>query len=83
MTLFSQRPAEKRNYRQILTGDTISSAAWTLTPGGTLGTPVNESTQSTVSVSALLDGRDYTFTCHIVAASLQEFEGVAKIEVRS
>lgn len=83
MKVYSQGPLEKRDHRQKIVGDTIGSAAWYITPEGpTLGTPVNEATQSTVRLSGVPDGGVYELRCHITGASGQEYDGYARIEGR-
>ena len=78
---FEQDPNEAIDYVQPITGDTVASATWTITPAATLGTPVNVSASSKVRVSGLTLGKEYALTVHITGASGQQFE--ASIAIRA
>jgi len=83
MNFWTQDPLEKLNYKQEISGDTISSTAWTITPSGpTIGTPVNTTTATTAMISGLTEGVSYTVNIHIICASGQEFDPSARIECK-
>lgn len=72
---WEQDPNEKVFYRQQITGDTVASAVWSITPAGpTLDGQSEGADYSRIKVSALTINKKYTLTCHIVGASGQEFE---------
>lgn len=78
---YTQWPAEKLFYEQRIEGDTVKSADWSITPTGpTLDGKANTTTSSKILVSGLAAGTTYLLRSHIVGASGQEFEGVARIE---
>jgi len=84
MNIWPQGPNAKRDYRLTVVGDTIADADWSITPTGpTLGTPVNETTQSTVRVSGIEQGKGYVLGCHIVMGTGQEDDGYCQIEGRT
>jgi len=81
MNYWTQDPNESLKYRQTITGDTVSSATWSISPvGPTVGAPTNASTTSTVLVSGVSDNVLYTLTAKITGASGQIKEGAAKIQ---
>ena len=77
---YEQDPQEVRDYVQPLTGDTVSSASWTLSPSATLGAAVNTSASSKVRVSGLTLGKTYTLTAQITGASGQVYESSTVIK---
>jgi len=83
MNFWTQDPAEKLKYRQEISGDEISTVAWTISPAGpTIGTPVNTTTATTVLISGLTEGVTYTLNVHIACTSGQEFDPSARIECK-
>lgn len=83
MNFWTQDPTEKIKYKQEISGDTISSAVWTITPAGpTIGTPVDTTLETAVLISGLTEGVSYTVNVHIVCASGQEFDPSARIECK-
>lgn len=60
MNYFEQTANETLAYRQDITGDTITSASWTISPGATLSTQELTDTSTTVMISGLTPGTIYT-----------------------
>ncbi len=82
--IWTQRAGEKLDYRQVIRGDTVASATWSINPTGpTLGEPVNTENSSTVRVSGLSADTDYTLKPHIVGGSGQEFEAKEDVIIQA
>lgn len=75
MKSWDQDPAEKLFYREQITGDTVASAVWSISPAGpTLDSQSEGADWTRVRVSGLTIDKQYTLTVHIVGASTQEYE---------
>jgi hypothetical protein len=76
MKAFTQDPGEKLDYRQTVSGDTVASATWTISPatGVTLDNQADAAGYTMIRVSGLTLATKYTLTCHIVGTSGQEYE---------
>jgi len=83
MNSYTQGPREKVHYKQVITGDTLVSADWSIDPLGPTIQKLTTSADSTVcSVSGLRTGVSYKLTCHLVCASGQEFDPSAVIRCK-
>lgn len=82
--IFKQGHNEKRRYQQPLDDDVISSVTWSISPSGpVLGTPINTDTTTTVRVSGLTAGTDYSLDVHIVATSGDEYDMETPVTLRA
>lgn len=83
MNVYTQGPREKVDYKQPITGDTISSATWSIEPAGP--TVVERATADDYTIcrlSGLRDGVEYILRCHLICTSGQEFEPFARVKCK-
>ncbi|MGJ5817053.1 phage fiber-tail adaptor protein [Paludibaculum fermentans] len=74
MNYFTQADTEKLAYRQSIAGDTITNAAWTITPSATLAPQATTADTATCMVSGLTSGTTYTLTVLMTCGSGQIVE---------
>jgi hypothetical protein len=74
MNYFEQSATEKLAYSQTISRDTITTAAWTITPSATLAPQATTTDTATCMVSGLTSGTTYTLTVLMTCGSGQIVE---------
>jgi hypothetical protein len=81
MTYYKQHASENVPYRITLSGDTLSSALWSISPSGpVVSAPANSAQTSTVLVSQITAGTTYQLVVVITGGSGGKWERSVEIK---